>query len=91
MDMAKMSQAEKMVGGRFLLTTLLQKRCVEIMRGARPMVFMGEGPHRPIEIALEEVVQEKIVLGPPDPETATEDEGAGHGSDGKAPSVATAD
>lgn len=90
MDMAKMSQAEKMVGGRFLLTTLLQKRCVELMRGARPMVFMGDGPHRPIEIALEEVVQGKIVLGPPEPEAPAEDDGSGSGSDGKEQGVATA-
>jgi len=54
----------KKVGGKFALTTLLQRRMVELNRGALPMVKMeGEG-HTLREIVCQEILEEKIVLAP---------------------------
>ena len=46
------------VGGRFKLTALIQKRWLELMQGARPMVD-PEGLTE-IEVVIEEIVQGKI-------------------------------
>ena len=46
------------VGGRFKLTALIQKRWLELMQGARPMVN-PEGLTE-IEVVVEEIVQGKI-------------------------------
>ncbi len=62
MDLSKMSRAEEIMGGKFRLATILQKRALEIMRGSPPLVNFKST--RPIEIALEEVVQGKITLEP---------------------------
>ncbi len=46
------------VGGRFRLTTLIQKRWLELLQGARPLVDprgMSE-----MEIVIEEITQGKI-------------------------------
>jgi DNA-directed RNA polymerase subunit omega len=47
-----------MVGGRFKLTALIQRRWVELMQGARPMIE-PEGMTE-IEVVIEEIVQGKI-------------------------------
>lgn len=46
------------VGGRFKLTSLIQRRWLELMRGARPLV----DPHgkTDIEVVVEEIMQDKI-------------------------------
>ena len=46
------------MGGRFKLTALIQKRWLELMQGARPMVD-PEGLTE-IEVVVEEIVQGKI-------------------------------
>jgi len=46
------------VGGRFKLTSLIQRRWLEIMRGARPLVETGGRTE--MEVVLEEIVQGKI-------------------------------
>lgn len=46
------------VGGRFKLTALIQKRMVELMNGARPLVERGNLTD--LEIAVQEIVQDKI-------------------------------
>ncbi len=46
------------VGGRFKLTALIQRRWVELMQGARPMIE-PEGMTE-IEVVIEEIVQGKI-------------------------------
>lgn len=46
------------IGGRFKLTALIQRRWVELMRGARPMVD-PEGLTE-IEVVIEEIVQGKV-------------------------------
>lgn len=66
MDLKKLSEAEKKVGGKFKLSTLMQKRLVELMRGSPKLVNSGiTNPH---EIVVEEILQGKIELGEPQPE-----------------------
>jgi len=46
------------LGGRFKLTALIQKRWLELMRGARPMV---EGPGlSDLELVIKELAEGKI-------------------------------
>lgn len=48
------------VGGRFKLSTLIQKRMVALNRGARPLVeLMSKDP---MEIVIEEIMTDKIFL-----------------------------
>jgi len=48
------------VGGRFKLSTLIQKRLVQINRGSRPLVeFQSENK---MEIVIQEILQDKIFL-----------------------------
>lgn len=49
------------VGGRFKLSTLIQKRLVALNRGARPLVRLPEGATR-LEIVIQEIMQDKIYL-----------------------------
>ncbi|TWT46133.1 RNA polymerase Rpb6 [Phycisphaerae bacterium RAS1] len=46
------------VGGRFKLASLIQKRWLEIMQGARPLV--DTAGRTPIEVVIEEILQEKV-------------------------------
>jgi DNA-directed RNA polymerase subunit omega len=48
------------VGGRFKLTALIQKRMLELMDGARPLVDPGN--MTPLEIVIQEVLQDKIAI-----------------------------
>ena len=48
------------LGGRFKLTTLVQRRWAELMQGARPLVER-EG-RSDLELAIEDVLQGKITL-----------------------------
>lgn len=61
MDATKLREARKKIGNTFALTVLLQKRCQELVFGARPLV--EERFKSPIDAALEEIVQGKIWLG----------------------------
>ncbi len=47
------------VGGRFKLTALIQKRWLELMRGARPLVENTAGKTE-MEVVIEEINQGKI-------------------------------
>jgi len=49
------------VGGRFKLSSLIQKRMVEMMEGGRPLVEDTEGMTM-MEIVVEEIKQNKIAL-----------------------------
>jgi DNA-directed RNA polymerase subunit omega len=49
------------VGGRFKLTALLQKRVLELMDGARPLVDRREHM-TDLEVAIQEVLQDKIAI-----------------------------
>ena len=48
------------VGGRFKLSTLIQKRLVQIHRGSRPLI--ENPPENKMEIVLQEILQDKIFL-----------------------------
>ena len=48
------------VGGRFKLSTLIQKRLVALNSGARPLVDMAT--ENKMEIVVEEILQDKIYL-----------------------------
>jgi DNA-directed RNA polymerase subunit omega len=50
-----------MVGGRFKLSALIQKRMVEMIEGGRPLIENTEGMTM-IEIVVQEIKQGKIVL-----------------------------
>ncbi len=48
------------VGGRFKLSTLIQKRLIALNQGARELVDMRT--HDKMEIVIEEIIQDKIFL-----------------------------
>lgn len=49
------------VGGRFKLTALIQKRMLELMEGARPLVDRKEGM-TDLEVVVQEILQDKIAI-----------------------------
>jgi DNA-directed RNA polymerase subunit omega len=59
-DQLKEEQIVKKVGGRFKLSTLIQKRMVALNAGARPLVELNTGDR--MAIVLEEILQDKIYL-----------------------------
>ena len=48
------------VGGRFKLSTLMQKRLVQLNQGSRPLVDIGISDK--MQIVLQEILQDKIFL-----------------------------
>jgi DNA-directed RNA polymerase subunit omega len=48
------------VGGRFKLSTLIQKRLVQLNRGSRPLVEMNTDDR--MEVVIQEILQDKIFL-----------------------------
>lgn len=48
------------VGGRFKLTALIQKRMLELMDGARPLV--DRGGMTDLEVVVQEILQDKIAI-----------------------------
>lgn len=49
------------VGGRFKLTALIQKRWLQLMDGARPLVERREGM-TDLELVIEEILQDKLAI-----------------------------
>ena len=49
------------VGGKFKLTSLIQKRMLELMEGARPLIEDTEGKTM-MEIVVEEIKYDKIAI-----------------------------
>ena len=49
------------VGGRFKLTALIQKRMLELMDGARPLVERTAGM-TDLEVVIQEILQDKIAI-----------------------------
>ena len=64
------------VGGRFKLSTLIQKRMVALNTGARPLVESRSGDR--MSIVIQEILQDKIFL---DSGGMLQTRGAGHGGD----------
>ncbi|MBX3353278.1 MAG: DNA-directed RNA polymerase subunit omega [Phycisphaeraceae bacterium] len=52
------------VGGKFKLCALIQKRVVQLMDGARPLV--ERQGRSDLEVAIDEILQDKITLHVPD-------------------------
>jgi DNA-directed RNA polymerase subunit omega len=50
----------KKVGGRFKLSTLVQKRLVQLNQGSRPLVDLNTADK--MKIVLQEILQDKIYL-----------------------------
>lgn len=60
LDELKEEQIVNKVGGRFKLSTLIQKRMVALNTGARPLVDMRTTDK--MAIVLQEILQDKIYL-----------------------------
>lgn len=61
-------------GGRFKLTALIQRRLVELMEGARPLV--ERAGRSDLEIVIDEIMQEKITYAEPGELPDDPDDGA---------------
>ena len=62
MDLKSIEAAKRRVGGAFRLSVLLQKRIIELVRGAPPVIDHAEKERGPIEVALREILEGKISL-----------------------------
>ena len=60
MDELKEEGIVNKVGGRFKLSTLIQKRMVALNMGARPLVDLRTGDR--MAIVIQEILQDKIFL-----------------------------
>lgn len=56
----KQEDIVRKVGGRFKLSTLIQKRLVQLNQGARPLIQSGEEDN--MAVVLQEIMQDKIFL-----------------------------
>jgi DNA-directed RNA polymerase subunit omega len=59
-DALKEEQIVNKVGGRFKLSTLIQKRLVALNAGARPLVDISTKDR--MEVVIQEILQDKIFL-----------------------------
>ena len=57
----KDTEIVRKVGGRFKLSSIIQKRMVELMEGGRPLIADTEGMTM-MEIVIEEIKQDKIAV-----------------------------
>ncbi len=60
------------VGGRFKLAALIQRRWLQLMQGARPMV--DPRGRTDIEVVIEEILQDKIDFDFPSEEPSDDEE-----------------
>ncbi len=56
----KEEEIVRKVGGRFKLSTLIQKRLVQLNRGSRPLISNAPGDR--MAVVLQEILQDKIYL-----------------------------
>jgi DNA-directed RNA polymerase subunit omega len=56
----KSDEIVQKVGGRFKLTALIQKRMLELMDGARPLVDRENMTD--LEVVVQEILQDKIAI-----------------------------
>ena len=57
----KSEEIVEKVGGRFKLTALIQKRLVELIQGARPLVERKRGM-TDMEVVIQEILEDKIAI-----------------------------
>jgi DNA-directed RNA polymerase subunit omega len=60
LDDLKEEQIVNKVGGRFKLSTLIQKRMIMLNQGARPLVEVRDGDK--MTVVIQEILQDKIYL-----------------------------
>ena len=60
LDALREEEIVNKVGGRFKLSTLIQKRLVALNGGSRPLVDVKTGDK--MEIVVQEILQDKIFL-----------------------------
>jgi DNA-directed RNA polymerase subunit omega len=60
MDVERLERLTQKVGGRFKLTSLLQKRLAELVKGSPPMVDLPSNNF--FEVALREIEEGRIEL-----------------------------
>jgi DNA-directed RNA polymerase subunit omega len=60
LDELKEEEIVNKVGGRFKLSTLIQKRLVQLNAGSRPLVRIPS--ENKMEVVLQEILQDKIFL-----------------------------
>jgi len=60
LEALKSDEIVEKVGGRFKLSTLIQKRLVQLKQGSRPLVDMQTD--NMMELVMEEILQDKILL-----------------------------
>jgi len=77
-EVLKSEEIINKVGGRFKLTALIQKRLLELLQGARPMVERTPGM-TDLEVAIQEVLQDKISIDYERSDILDADELAKHG------------
>jgi DNA-directed RNA polymerase subunit omega len=63
------------VGGRFKLSSLIQKRMIELMQGSRPLIEDTEGKTM-MEIVVEEIRDDKICIDTDAPKSGKPDKPA---------------
>ncbi|HZL89982.1 MAG TPA: DNA-directed RNA polymerase subunit omega [Pirellulaceae bacterium] len=63
------------VGGRFKLSTLIQKRLVQLKQGSRPLV--DTSTQDLMQIAIQEILQDKIFLDTSNQVKSTDFQGTG--------------
>lgn len=71
----KSEEIVRKIGGRFRLTALIQKRMLELLQGARPLVERTPGM-TDLEVVIQEIMDDKIcidyersdLVAPTDPE-----------------------
>lgn len=64
----KNEEIVRKVGGRFKLTALIQKRMVELLEGARPLIERRPGM-TDLELVTQEILEDKISIDFEKPET----------------------
>lgn len=57
----KSEEIVRKVGGKFRLTALIQKRMVEILQGARPLVERTKGM-TDMELVIQEILEDKVSI-----------------------------
>ena len=57
----KSEELVRKVGGKFKLTALIQKRLLEIMQGARPLIERQKGM-TDMEVVIQEILEDKIAI-----------------------------
>ena len=70
----KSDELVRKMGGRFKLTALIQRRWVELLQGARPLVDSDTTSF--MELAVQEIAEGKITIDDPRDASESGDDGA---------------